>query len=169
MTLELLNYLKGLCESHVEFNHNESEDPDVRNMAYYEFDYKRMTEGKRRNKYVLFVNKLQGKYMDNRGDYKQDQAYVTAMIVTKMKAQNISHSRDYILECKRLMDDFLRKIEHDRSESLDSDICKLLKHVDYDDITWEQVEITNDLWTGVQMRIPFRYELTSEYDSAKWQ
>ena len=88
MTQNLLDYLKRLCMEHVDFNHNESTDPAVRNLAYFEFDYVKMQESKKRNKYVLFINKLQGKYIDNRGDFKQDQAFVTATFAMKMGVNN---------------------------------------------------------------------------------
>ena len=163
MTQALLDYLKQLCIDHADFRHD-----DASNRAYFEFDYKSMTEARQRNKYVLFVNKLQGKYNDNKGDYKTDQSYVTALFLVKMESKNLSQARQYFLECKTHMDQFLRKMEYDRENSLVPSTCKLLRHVDYDEITWEFADITNDLWTGVQMRIPFRYELTAEYDPSKW-
>lgn len=158
----LLDYLKQLCIEHKEFNHD-----DTGTKAYFEFDYKSMTDSKKRNTYVLFVGKLKGRYNDNRGDYKTDQAFVVVNFVQKMKSTDLTQSRSRILKCKSLMDEFLARIEHDRRNG-EPAICKLLKFVDFNDVSWEQLEITEDLWTGVELRLPFRYEWTTEYNSERW-
>lgn len=162
MIAQFLDYLKQLCVAHVDFQNADD------NRAYFEFDYQAMTTAKKRNKYVLYVDKLNGKLGDNRGDYQTDKAYVTALFLVKMSTTNLTLARQHFLACKAHMDQFLKKMEFDRQNSESIDICRMLRHLNFDEITWESAPITNDLWTGVQMRVPFVAAVTEEYDAEKW-
>lgn len=162
MTENLLDYIKQLCTEHNDFNHAAD------NKAYFEFDYQTMLEARNRNKVVLYVHKIQGKFDDNQGDYKTDLCYLTIHIVQKVPSKSLALSREEMLACKTYGEEFFARMRYDRQESLDADICKMLRNVYLDDITYEQLELTADGWTGIQFRIPFRMPIEVEYDATKW-
>ena len=163
MIEQLLEYIKQLCREHNSFNHS---DAGVK--AYFEFDYKTMTETRQRNKTALYVHKIQGKYDDNRGDYQTELCYLTLHIIQKVPSKSFHLSREEMLACKLFGEEFFARMRYDRENSLDQALCKMLKHVKLDDITFEQLELTIDGWTGIQFRIPFRFEVTTVYQSETW-
>lgn len=161
MIFDFLTYLKQLCIEHVEFNHGEE------NRAYFEFDYKSMTDAKHRNRYVLYVDRLQGKILDNQGDYTADTAFVTALFLQKMSVKDLTLAREVYAKCKQHLDAFIARMQHDRRHG-GPELCKMLRHLRRDEITWEFAPINADLWAGVQVRLPFTAERAEAYAPEDW-
>jgi len=163
MTEALLDYLRALCAIHIDFQHG------VDRLAYYEFDWAGLMSARQRNDVILYVHKIQGRYNDNKGDYRTDTTALTLIILKKVAATGMSRSRAQMLACKAYGEQFIARMRHDQANSEDADTCALLKRLLLDEITYEQTELTNDGWTGVQFRLPFRAELTTTYNADLWQ
>lgn len=163
MTEALLDYLKSLCVSHTDFQHSEER------VAYYEFDWTgMMSAGRRRNDVLLYVHKIQGKYNDNHGDYRTDTTSLAIIILKKVDAKSLTRSREQMLACKTYGEQFFARMRYDRQYHADEDVCKLLQKVLLDDIIYEQTELSNDGWIGVQFRLPFKVENTTQHDPDLW-
>lgn len=162
---EILNYLKSLCVAHPQFQHVDKTHP-----AYFEFDYLGMINSRGRNHTAMFVHRIKGNYTNNRGDYKTRRVLLAYNIVRQVKSKNLLDSRSEMLDCLKYGEEFIEYIEKDREVNPDIAVCKLLRHIDIDDITFEDVELTADGYTGMQFRIPIRTQIkyTNQFNPPGW-
>lgn len=166
MTKKLLDYLKSLTVSHVKFKHSETEGS--KNIAYYEFDWVGLQSARNRNDVVLYVHKILGAWMNNKGDYEADKMNVIVIFYHKVGMNNLRNTRNILLTCKDYAEQFRKKMEHDRSTSEDLEICELLRLIDTGDWLYEQTELSNDGWIGLQVKIPLKTEMSTTYDESLW-
>lgn len=165
MINDILNYLKSLCAAHPQFMHVDKTHP-----AYFEFDYLSMISAKYRNNTAMFVHRIRGGYTNNRGDYKTRRTLLAYNIVRQVKSKDLLNSRPELLDCLKYGEEFIEYMEKDLQVNPDCAIRTLLRHVDIDDITFEDVELTADGYTGIQFRIPIRTEIkhTNEFNPPGW-
>jgi len=164
MTTEaLINYLKQLVIDHPEFAHTET------HQAFFKFDYSGMMSLKKsRSQTVLYVHRIKGGYRNNKGDYKSKQYLIAIRVMEMLPTKALMDPYPAILRCEQYGEEFFDRMEHDRDTSVDPDICSLLKHVDIDQIMFEQLELQADGWTGMEFVIPLRAHKSSTYDPAIW-
>lgn len=163
MTEILLDYLKSLCEKHVEFNHS------ANNIAYYEFDWVGLMSESRRNDVVLYVHRVAGNYLENKGDNKIDKMYLVIIFYKKVGITSLRNTRKILLDCKRYAEEFRARTDYDRANSDDKSLCAVLNRIAANDWMYEQTDLSNDGWIGLQVRIPISLPVTTSYDSNKWQ
>jgi len=172
MTQILLDYLKELVTLHPDFKHDERN-----NIAYFEFDYVSMMGERRRADAVLFVDKITGAYDDNDGDYHTDVQLIQFRLIEKLDSKNITDTIGAFLRSKQRGEEMISKMRHDHKNPDDipgdmdfqDNVCKLLKHVYLENVTYEQVQLNEDGWSGVLFRLPFRSEIQTTYNPELWQ
>jgi hypothetical protein len=171
MTSLLLEYLETLATSHADFRH----DP-INNPAYFQFDYIQMMSDPKRSAVILFVDRISGAYDNNGGDYDTDIQLLEFRVIEQLDPLDINNTADIFVRNKIRAEEFIAKMRHDR-DSLESiggdidfqeDVCALLKHVYLENISYEQVILNEDGYSGVLLRMPMKTELSTIYQAKRW-
>jgi hypothetical protein len=171
MTALLLEYLESLAINHVDYLH----DP-INNVAYFQFDYVALLSNGKRSQTVLFVDRISGAYDNNKGDYDTDIQMLEFRLIEQIDPLGIHNTAEIFVRNKVRGEEIISKMRHDRENPDDifgdvdfqDDVCSLLKHVYLENISYEQVILNEDGWSGVLLRMPMKTELGTKYSAEKW-